>query len=292
MVAGTIQNVVAALPVSYKRIPPEGEKVIPIALQLGPSVLTYSTILNLQSLLVSQIVTAIIDNTQSDVEIICQFGVANTYVTVPPASGLIVPVFSNGPAFNILITAATIPAQTELINLTFLNFDKPSSDWGTLSANITNASLNIGGSVNANVTNAILNSQNTIINTGFNSSPLYSAVINPTGNSNTTLVAAPANNFILDSYDIACEAIVGTAAGLSTLTLALKCGGVAIHSSFVPLNVASNGQLINSSQYSATYRTWPQGLITASGAPLILAVGDWNNLNSAYIRINLSGYAT
>src|SRR5271165_1075573 len=131
-----VQNVqFAAGSVTANPEPPEGRKVIPFVVVLTPSDLTYNSTINLQNLIVSQICTAIVDNTQGICDISCQFGVANHMITVPAGGGLIFPVFSNGPIFSVAITgildASGLPlAANSQINVTLLNYVKAPGSWG------------------------------------------------------------------------------------------------------------------------------------------------------------------
>src|SRR5208282_2652765 len=106
----TVQQVVAAFPVTFNAVPPEGQKAISFVVTLSSTTLTYANFFNLQSLLVSQIVTAIIDNTQSDVDITVSAGITNTNTVIPAGGGVIIPVFSSGPTFNLIISANSIPS--------------------------------------------------------------------------------------------------------------------------------------------------------------------------------------
>src|SRR5271166_4303887 len=199
--AGTVQNVLGAVPVRYKHDPPEGPKALPIQFVLAASVQVAAQLVDLSGWQMSQVVSAIIDNTLSDVDIQVTMGVTNTVIQVPALAAAVVPAFSNGPSFNILIQAKESPIGGEQVTITLLNFEKQPSTWsyspiqvaGNLNANITNASIAVTGSVNANITggsvtitsgtvnanitNATLTTINNIVNTTHNSGLLYSGVV-------------------------------------------------------------------------------------------------------------------
>ena len=159
---GTIQNVLGAVPVRYQIPPPEGPKALPIQFILGAAQQVVAKLINLSDWQMSQVVSAIVDNSASDVDIQVTMGATNTVVQVPALAEAIIPAFSNGPSFNILILAKESPAGGETIVITLLNFEKqpaiysyaPIQVAGNLNANITNAAIAVTGSVNANITNA------------------------------------------------------------------------------------------------------------------------------------------
>ena len=159
---GTIQNVLGAVPVRYQIPPPEGPKALPIQFILGAAQQVVAKLINLSDWQMSQVVSAIVDNSASDVDIQVTMGATNTVVQVPALAEAIIPAFSNGPSFNILILAKESPAGGEQIVITLLNFEKqpaiysyaPIQVAGNLNANITNAAIAVTGSVNANITNA------------------------------------------------------------------------------------------------------------------------------------------
>src|SRR5271165_7054958 len=172
--AGTVQNVLGAVPVRYKHDPPEGPKALRVQFVLGAAQQVAAQLINLSDWQMSQVVSAIVDNTLSDVDIQVTMGVTNTVVQVPAKAAAVVLAFSNGPSFNILIQARTSPAGGEQITITLLNFEKqpaiysysPIQVAGNLNANITNASIAVTGSVNANITNASIPVTGTVSVTG------------------------------------------------------------------------------------------------------------------------------
>ncbi len=170
---GTVQNVIGAVPVRYVNPPPEGPRALPVQVTLPIGVTVAAKLLNLSDWGMSQVVSAIIDNSLSDVDLTVTMGVTNANTTVPAFAIAVVPAFSNGPSFNMLVVASSLPDQIENIVITLLNFEKqpaiysfaPINVTGTLNANITNASINanitnaslaVTGTVNANITNASL----------------------------------------------------------------------------------------------------------------------------------------
>lgn len=169
---GIVQSATIAYPVTYRDPPPEGYKALPVHIVLSPTAATYGQLFNLTSLLMSQIATAVINNTQCTLDIAVTLG-NNDTLYVPAGMGLIAPVFSTGSAFNVLVQAATTPSQSEIVEITLLNYNRNSGSWsyqpiqanivnatipvsGNINANITNASLAVVGNVNANITNASL----------------------------------------------------------------------------------------------------------------------------------------
>src|SRR5271166_6594343 len=122
--AGTVQNVLGAVPVRYKHDPPEGPKALPIQFVLAASVQVAAQLVDLSGWQMSQVVSAIIDNTLSDVDIQVTMGVTNTVIQVPSLAAAVVPAFSNGPSFNILIQAKESPIGGEQVTITLLNFEK------------------------------------------------------------------------------------------------------------------------------------------------------------------------
>ena len=310
MTSGTVQNVIGAVPVRYKRDPPEGPKALPIKFVLGAAVQVVGQLINLSDWQMSQVVSAIIDNTQSDVDIQVTMGATNTVIQVPALAAAVVPAFSNGPSFNILIQAKESPVGGEQIIITLLNFEKqpaiysysPIQVAGNLNANITNAAIAVSGSVgivgsvdigtvSGTVTindSAPITVQNTIINTTLNSSVLYSGVNTITSSTSVDLTASA--NWIIDSFDIALEfAQCGAVAGTCFCLVTLQCGSLVIHS-IQPSGAFGANQFTSGNNVSvASYRTWPQGLLLPRGNTISLKSSSFTLYDHFGMRVNLSG---
>src|SRR5271166_3015729 len=313
MASGTVQNVLGAVPVRYKRDPPEGPKALQIKFVLGAAVQVVGQLINLSDWQMSQVVSAIIDNTQSDVDIQVTMGATNTVIQVPALAAAVVPAFSNGPSFNILIQAKESPVGGEQVTITLLNFEKqpaiysysPIQVAGNLNANITNASIAVTGSVNANITggsvtitsgtvnanitNATLTTVNNIVNSTHNSGPLASSLFNLAGNGNFTILGS--GNWVLDSLDIAVEVVQSTAAGACAANFAFNCGGATFHDFYASCNAGGALLTIPGIGVNApSYRTWSQGLALPRGNTITCAVTGWLNYQGVIVRVNLSGY--
>ena len=265
--AGTVQNVSPAFPITALPDPPEGKKALPVNIVLTPTVTSFLTTINLQSSIISQIVTAIIDNTQSDVAISVIMGVTQTVVHVQANTGAIVPAFSNGPLFFLSVTAATTPGQTDNINITLLNYEKTEALWSFAPTTV--------------ITD--------IINTGLNSVPLNPEVLVPVGNGSLTVVAT-VGNWILDSLDLSVEGCSVTGAGQFGASLTLVCGSSTFAILFAQGTATGAGVVAGALVNNALQKTWANGLVLPRGNNITCTVANWLNMGSMIFRVNMSGY--
>jgi hypothetical protein len=150
---GTVQNSIYAIPVKNRTPPPEGSKTIPLTVVLTPSNPDVFTAIDLSSALVSQICTAIIDNTQNPVGLNINMGVIENNIAVAPYTGLILPAFSNGPNFPLTVQPDSVLAGEIIVQITLLNFERAPAEW-------TNQAIAVSGNVGITGTPTISGSVN------------------------------------------------------------------------------------------------------------------------------------
>lgn len=232
----------------------------------------FATALQLNSqagLMLSQVVTLVIDNSDNQYGIIIVHGVFNEVINVPANGALIVPTFSNSGAFPINVSvqngiSPTVPLQ---VNIIFCNYSRQPGSFGNTS-------------------------NSTILGTGQNSGPIAASVL---AINNTGYIAITANgNWILDSLDMAVEA-GSTASGSEVTcdaTITLVCGSANI-CAINPTVLLESGQIAGGSMIGTpVQRTWPLGLILPRNNSIQLFTSVFANYNEINVRLNLSGFNT
>jgi hypothetical protein len=267
--APTVQQASGSVPIVNIQPPPEGQMAAKTSIVLTPGNIEYDNVFQLSSqsgLLLSQVVTLIIDNSQNAYPLAVIHGALAETLQVAALSVVIVPTFSaraGGYPLQITAIEQNTPAVNLNIDVIFANYPRPP---GTFSA--TN--------------------QATIIATGQNTGSLRaSAGVIPEGNN----VLLAAGNYILDSLDIACDGFNPTAAGVCWILYQLLSGPQPIHSGYVVFTPAGTGWIQGGQINNAGYRTWPQGLLLVRGRQITLNL-TFNNITQAIFRVNLSGVST
>ena len=294
--AGIIQNVSGSVPIVARRPPPEGLKAAKLVFTLTPS--DYDVIQPLQlnaqnGLMMSQVVTLVVDNTANVDAIVVTHGALFETLAVPGGTQIIAPTFSLQGAYSLEVAAVSAPAGNIDVGIILLNYDRAP---GSNSVTISNATLPVSGNVNANIVGTVtiddtapLTVQNTIINTTHNSAPVFSNVVNVSAGGTTNLTAA--GNWILDSLDIAVEYAQPTAIGVAGLGLQLVCASAVIHTLYPIANFTVAGNYYDGASFnSPSFRSWAQGLILPRGNPLALYAFNFTNFTTVGLRVNISGY--
>src|SRR5271166_5936242 len=113
MVAGTVQNTTSAVPVRARKDPPEGQMAVPLSFAFTPSNYAFTNFYQLggQSggIMISQVVSLLIDNTASPYPTTVQHGVTNSTVTIPAFTEAIIPTFSSATSYPLSLAQATAP---------------------------------------------------------------------------------------------------------------------------------------------------------------------------------------
>ena len=175
---GTVQpGVRTALPVVARHTPPEGTRAASITATLTPAsfFVTEQFALSDQSgLMMTQVVTLLVDNTANTEDVFLTHGVLQQNLTVPAGADATVPTFSAQGYYPLSVTTASglPPAGNLVIPIGLLNYERQQGFYSTpQSVNIANASIPIAGNVNANITNASL-TVNGAVNVGTISGPV------------------------------------------------------------------------------------------------------------------------
>jgi hypothetical protein len=275
-----IQNVIGSVPVSAKGQPPEGQMAAQLSFLLTPTEPSIAAALQLSSqsgLMLSQVVTLAVDNSDNSYPVNVTHGIFNESTIVPAFGSVILPTFSSKSNYPINV-AAVIPAgQTGLtinvqVNIIFMNYARTPGSFGTTQSNCI-----IGG--------------------GQNVGPLLSGFISATAAGNYIILEP--GNYILDNLDIFCTNMASTVAtnqALCEWTLLSIQNGVS-------LAVIASAVDVVAGAYSTTVGTpggvftapvsitWPQGLILPRGCLLVFQVITLENCTAQY-RFNGSGFAT
>lgn len=158
--AGTVQNVVGALPIINRRVPVEGDKAAQVTATLAPTDFFVSQIFQLSDqsgLMMTQVVTLLVDNTAGNQDILVTHGVLQQKLTVPQGTQMIVPTFSAQGFYPLTVQAVAAPSAPFAVPMILLNYERQTGVYATpQSVNIVNATIPVAGNVNANITNASL----------------------------------------------------------------------------------------------------------------------------------------
>ncbi len=287
--ATSTQNVVAAIPVNAIDPPPEGQRAAKIVATLTP-IAFYSAQqfqLNSQSgLTLSQVCTLVIDNSQNNAPIAIVHGALNQQVLVPANTTTIVPTFSTKGYYFLSVGAILPPTQNLVIPITLLNYPRQGGQFSSQqNVNVQNASaidITVGGPTPITI-------QNTVLNTGHNSSILLSIYNSSAAVGTVSYGTAATKNWTLDSLDFAIEFLQGTAAGLAQAGIQVLVGGIAVHSCYPVYPFAAAGY-IQGSVNMATHRTWPQGMTLNGVTAIQVKTASLSNLTSVGYRLNISGW--
>lgn len=218
-------------------------------------------------LLLSQVVSLSIDNSENNYPILVIHGILNEVVQVAAQATVIIPTFSNRGPYTITVSTPTgaAPSTALPIEVVCLNYPRQP---GTFSAT----------------------AQSTIAATGQNTSSLLSGAFSATAAG--IVVSTAPGNYVLDSMDLAIEGVVPSAPANTTFEYIFSCGGVNIAIGFgMGSNPAGQwvaGALIN----IPIQRTWPQGLLLPRGGALTLTLAGISQLSQVIFRLNVSGLNT
>src|SRR5208283_1666852 len=196
------QNVVAAIPVNAIDPPPEGQRAAKINVSLTPISFYNANQFQLNSqsgLTLSQVCTLVIDNSQNSSPITVVHGALSQQVLVPQNTTTIVPTFSTKGYYFLSVGAIIAPTQTLNIPITLLNYVRQGGQFSAQqNVNVQNAGaidITVGGPTPITI-------QNTILNTGHNSTVLVSSIAQLTpGAPTTTFGTAALKAWLLDSLD-------------------------------------------------------------------------------------------
>jgi hypothetical protein len=267
--ANTVQQATSSVPIVNIQPPPEGQMAAKQTVVLTPGIIEYDNVFQLSSqsgLLLSQVVTLIIDNSQNAYPLAVVHGALAENLQVAALSVVIVPTFSaraGGYPLQITAIEQNTPAVNLNIDVIFMNYPRPP---GTFSA--TN--------------------QATIIATGQNTNSLVAVTANLPAGSNLMLSAG---NYIFDSLDIACEGFNPTAAGTCSVPYQLLSGPQVIQTGDVVFTAADASWIQGGQINQAGQRTWPQGLLLGRGRAVTLSLLFYN-ITQAIFRVNISGVST
>lgn len=242
-----------------------------------PSFATSFQLSSQAGLLLSQVVTLVVDNQLNPYPITIVHGLFNETVNVPANSSIIIPTFSNKSSFALNVAfggSGLSPASSMQINVIMMNYPRTPGSYG-----------------NTN--------QSAIVGTGQNTSVLASALVFPSGpgTSFPDITLTNPGNYILDSLDMAVEQLNSLAAGSSTANVMLiarsAAGDYVIQSArafFVATAALPTGSAAAINLPST--RVWPQGLELPRNASLKVIFSGVVNASIAGIRINVTGVNT
>jgi hypothetical protein len=163
-VAGTVQNVNAAVPVHALSKPPEGQKTVTIDYTFTPLIYQFSESYQLNSpggLNLSQVLGLTIDNTQNPLSLTVIYGPAGNTIVVPALTITTIPTVSTRSYFPITLALAQPPSANVEISVTYSNVTVNSGQFGN---NALFQGSSAVGSVQANQYSAV------IPDTGFSAS--------------------------------------------------------------------------------------------------------------------------
>lgn len=272
MATGTYQQAIGSQPVIARNPPPEGTMAAGFTVTLTPDFPNFATALQLNSqsgLMLSQVVTLVLDNSNNGYAITVIHGAFNEVTNVPAGGALIVPTFSNSGSYplNVAVANGITPVVDLVVDIIFCNYSRQPGSFGNTS-------------------------NGTVLGSGQNSAAIAGTIV---GLNNTGFTAITGvGNWILDSFDMAAEA--GSTASGSTITctatIQLVCGGVNICAINPSVDLIA-GEIAGGSMIGTPVaRTWPLGLILPRGNAIELFVSIFSNYNELSVRVNLSGWNT
>lgn len=271
MVSSTVQpGVLNGTPIVARNPPPEGQMAVQIPVALTPSIYAANNIQQLSSGQVggmSQVVSFIVDNSNNSLPLIVTHGALNETTTVPAMTMQTLPTFSLKDFWQWSVATPTAPGINTNVNLIALNYERAPS--------------------------TVRQSSTSIQNTGENSGVLIANTFNFSGNANIFIGSpgAAGTYWILDSLEIAIEALQCTAAGFVGCVLKLVCATLVIEQLAPQTNLGGAGDVANN-PVAPVERTWPQGLLIPFNAQFFLQVSGATNLSELQVRCNLTGYNT
>jgi hypothetical protein len=273
---GTIQQTIGSQPIVNLDPPPEGTMASGLTFTLTPGQPNAATNLQLSSqagLMMSQVLTLVIDNSQNLYPIVVVHGAFNEKVTAPAGATLIVPTFSNKNTYPINVSVANniTPLSNINVNIIFCNYQRQAGSFG-----------NTG--------------QSSIIGTGLNTGTLASQSVIITGTGTYVIGIWPTPNYILDSLDLTFGGCTPSAGGLYEIQFAVTTDkttpGLDIET-FNLFGEGPSGTLIPGPMVgSPISRTWPVGYLCPRGGQLQLDVGTFNGLTNFVVNVNISGVTT
>jgi hypothetical protein len=272
---GTVQQSISAIPVKNINPPSEGTMAAQIDITLTPQEPSFATVMQLNSasgLMVSQVITLVINNYENAYPINVIHGVLNEITQVAAGATVICPTFSNNTTFplNVSVLNSVTPTMNLDVNIIFLNYSRAPGSFSSAA-------------------------QSSILGNVQNSSPIITAV--PSVITGGLVILAGPANFILDSLNFCVENIKPIAAGVCDMNWALQVvvGGTPV------LNIAT-GILVtfalNADQISGAVicfpenRTWPSGLILPRAGSIALLSSGLTNMTNVNFRFNASGFQT
>jgi hypothetical protein len=268
-----VQNVIGSAPIVNVQPPLEGTMAASVDFVLTPTEPSITQLYQLSSqggLMISQVVTICVDNSENAYPLLVTHGVLGEVVQVAAYSTAIIPTLSNKSGYPITVATLNniLPAVNLNVTVIFLNYPRTP---GTFDAT----------------------TQTSIIATNQNTGPLFSSLFNI----NPSSVLVPlliAGNYILDSLDMAIEGAASTVNNSScyfSYTLSTT-SGVNIQSGFW-LNGANSSNFSPGAQVNGpAYRTWPQGLVLPRGDGINFTAANFNQLQDAIVRVSFSGLST
>lgn len=149
---GTFQNVTQAIPVTAKKnLPPnEGSRVVPLKAILTPTDFIQTFSETLGNLVVSQVRTLYIDNSQNAAILIVTHGVAQQSLQVPAGGGAFIPTTSNNGIYSFSVGTTSAPGGNTPVNIDLYNYDIPPAVWGPQIINNNNNSWSLLNILQAN----------------------------------------------------------------------------------------------------------------------------------------------
>jgi hypothetical protein len=258
-VAGTVQNVLASAPIVALKPPPEGQAATQIVYTFGPSVISFINNYQLSisnGLQLTQVCSLVIDNTANPLAITVTHGVLNQSVIVPPYTSDTVQTYSARGNYPCTVTCNATPASTCQTTITYLNYDKQSS-------NFSNSSIGSGAGVLTTLVQSF---------TGVGS----------------IFVGGP-GNYVLNELTLNCVQMSAIGAGNMACQVAVVVGGLYVHT-LACNDVATAGGLRVPINY-ASFRTFPTPLAMPRNSNINLQCQAFTNLTVAYFTLCMSGFA-
>jgi len=257
----TVQNVLGAFPVKARDPPPEGQMAVPIQFTLTPAIFSsiQSLLLGSQSggILMSQVVTLVIDNSASPYPTTVVHGATFASVTIPAFTESIVPTFSQTGNYYLSVSQATAPVGNVPIKITLLNYDRAVGSYSEIMPNTQQASS------------------------------IYSFHGNVIASGNTPVIPIP-SNFALVDLELMIPLLGAAAAGLVSADCILLSGATFdITSLYAPAIAPGAGPIATD---KVSRRTFATPLYLPRGQIIQLNMNLNANCNVAHFVLNLSGF--
>jgi hypothetical protein len=131
-IVGAYQNVIGSVPIANVEKPPEGTKGSALTYTMTPTdYVRYENFSLWADFALSQVMSLVIDNTQSNISVQVTAGPLGQIIVVPANTGMIVPTFCSQSTFSMIVELIAAPMTDQTVVISLLNYDRAAATWGS-----------------------------------------------------------------------------------------------------------------------------------------------------------------